>query len=56
LSDTYPDVYEDIDPGFITYSGPGFQTQNPEHMLIAVEYVAEFVAQSDIYPLDLSDQ
>jgi hypothetical protein len=25
-------------------------------MLVAVEYVGEFVAQSDTYPLDPSDQ
>ena len=29
--------------------------KNPEHMLIAVEYVEEFVAQSDVYPLDPAD-
>lgn len=56
LSNTYPDVYEEMDPGFISSNGPGFDTQNPEHMLIAVEYVEEFVAQSDKYPLDPPDQ
>ena len=56
LSDTYPDVYEQMDPGYISSSGPGFDTQNPDHMLTAVEYVEEFVAQSDKYPLDPSDQ
>jgi hypothetical protein len=45
-----------MDPGHISHSGPGFDTQNPEHMLIAVDYVEEFVAQSDTYPLDPTDQ
>ena len=56
LSDTYPDVWSEMDPGYITGSGPGFDTKNPDHMLTAVEYVEEFVAQSDKYPLDPSDQ
>ena len=59
LSDTYPDVYSQMDPGYISgnvsSNAPGFNTQNPEHMLIAVEYVEEFVAQSDTYPLDRKD-
>ena len=56
LSDTYPDVYEEVDPGFISSNGPGFDAQNPDHMLVAVEYVEEFVAQSENYPLDPEDQ
>ena len=52
LSDTYPDVYKEMGYGFISSNAPGFDTRNPEHMLIAVEYVEEFVAQSDVYPLD----
>lgn len=40
----------------ISNSGPGFDTKNPDHMLIAVEYVEEFVAQSENYPLDPEDQ
>lgn len=56
LSDTYPDVYEEAVPGFISGNAPGFDTQNPDHMLIAVEYVEEFVAQSENYPLDPEDQ
>jgi len=56
LSDTYPEVWSEMDPGYITGSGPGFDTQNPDHMLVAVEYVEEFVAQSDKYPLDPIDQ
>jgi hypothetical protein len=54
LSDTYPDVYY----GGPTPSsnGPGFDTRNPDHMLIAVEYVEEFVAQSEKYPLNPKDQ
>ena len=56
LRDTYPDVYEQMDLEFISGSGPGFDTKNPELMLTAVEYVEEFVAQSDKYPLNPSDQ
>ena len=56
LSDTHPDVYAEMDPGYITSAGPGFDTQNPGHMLVAVDYVEEFVAQSDTYPLDATDQ
>ena len=52
LSVTHPNVYNEMDPGSISSSGPGFATQNPDHMLIAVDYVQEFVAQSDDYPLD----
>ena len=36
-------------------NGPGFPTQNPEHMLVAVDYVEEFVAQSGTYPVDPTD-
>jgi hypothetical protein len=56
LKDTYPNVYEDMDIGRISENGPGFDTRNPEHMRTAVQYVEEFVAQSDTYPLDPSDQ
>ncbi len=52
LSDTYPESYSDMDLGFISVNGPGFDTRNPDHMLIAVDYVEEFVAQSDVYPLE----
>jgi hypothetical protein len=52
LSDTYPDVYSEMGFGSISSNGPGFDRKNPELMLIAVEYVEEFVAQSDKYPLD----
>ncbi len=55
LSDTYPKVYKEMDIGRISSNGPGFDTRNPERMLIAVDYVEEFVAQSDIYPLDPTD-
>ena len=40
----------------ISSNGPGFDRKNPEHMAIAVEHVEEFVAQSDKYPLDPTDQ
>ena len=56
LSDTYPDVYNEMGYGFISSNGPGFDTRNPDHMLVAVEYVEEFVAQSEKYPLDPTDQ
>ena len=55
LSDIHPDVYAEMDIGRISSNGPGFDTQNPEHMLVAVDYVEEFVAQSDTYPLDPTD-
>jgi len=54
LSDTYPDVYSGGPTP--SHSGPGFDTQNSDHMLIAVDYVEEFVAQSDIYPFDPTNQ
>jgi hypothetical protein len=56
LSDTYPNVYNEMGYLRISRNAPGFDTQNPDHMLIAVEYVEEFVAQSDTYPLDAADQ
>jgi len=49
-------VYAEMDPGYITSAGPGFDTQNSGHMLVAVDYVEEFVAQSDTYPLDPTEQ
>jgi hypothetical protein len=52
LSDTYPEVYNEMGYVRISSNGPGFDTKNPDHMLIAVEYVEEFVAQSDTYPLE----
>lgn len=52
LSESHPDVYADMDPGYISSNGPGFDTQNAEDMLIAVDYVEEFVAQSEIYPTE----
>ena len=29
----------------------GYVTEDPSQMLIALQYVEEFVAQSDVYPL-----
>ena len=52
LRDAHPDVYKEMDPGVIDGSAPGWHTKNLEHMLVAVAYVEEFVAQSDVYPLD----
>lgn len=46
----YPDVYEETKP----YDGeslPGWQG-DPADMATAVQYVDEFIAQSDVYPLD----
>ncbi len=56
LSDTYPEVYSEMGFGSISSNGPGFDRKNPELMVVAVEYVEEFVAQSEKYPLDPSDQ
>jgi hypothetical protein len=54
LSDTYPDVFAET--GFlISSNGPGFDARDSTHMLVAVEYVEEFVAQSDDYPLDATE-
>jgi hypothetical protein len=55
LSDTHPDVYAEMDIGRISSNGPGFDTRDSDHMLVAVDYVEEFVAQSDTYPLDPTD-
>jgi hypothetical protein len=56
LSDTYPEVYSEMGFGSISSNGPGFDRKNPELMVVAVEYVEEFVAQSDKYPLTPTDQ
>jgi len=55
LSDTHPDVYTEMDIGRISSNGPGFDTRDSDHMLVAVDYVEEFVAQPDTYPLDPTD-
>lgn len=49
LSGAYPAVYEDIRP-FDRESLPGWR-RDPADMLIAVQYVEEFVGQSEHYPL-----
>ena len=56
LEDSHPDVFSDSGFTRLSSSGPGFDSGNPDLMLIAVEYIEEFVAQSDRYPLDPSDQ
>jgi hypothetical protein len=57
LKDTYPDVYSDAGfPNSGSRNGPGFDSGNPDLMIVAVEYVEEFVAQSEKYPLDPTDQ
>ena len=49
LRSAYPDVHEEIKP-FDGESLPGWRG-DPADMLIAVQYVEEFVAQSDAYPI-----
>lgn len=46
----HPEVYTQIEP-VDRQSLPGYQ-RDPADALIAVQYVAEFVEQSDIYPLE----
>lgn len=53
LRDSHPDIYEQIRPGDLE-SLPGFRT-DPADMAIAIQYVAEFIAQSDTYPLEVVD-
>ncbi len=56
LEQAHPEVYDDIGPWsgnvFHRVWPPGFASRNPEHMKIALEYVDDFVAQSDVYPLE----
>jgi hypothetical protein len=53
LRTEHPDVYDKISNG---PSIPGFgYGRDPADMLIALEYVDEFVAQSGTYPLDPSN-
>lgn len=53
LETAYPDVLDQIDPGDGSrFAWPGFMTRNPDHMSIAMQYVDEFVAASDVYPLE----
>lgn len=51
LALAYPDVYEEIkvEDGD---SIPGWYAKDPGHMTIAIQYVEEFVAQSDVYPIE----
>lgn len=57
LQDAHPDVYADIGPkdGAEQWWLPGAASGDPDHMLVALEYVEEFVAQSDSYPLVAGD-
>lgn len=50
IKQAFPDVHSELDPGIRTFSAPGFETQDPDHMLLAIDYVDEFVAQSADYP------
>lgn len=53
LAEAYPDIYEEIGPqGTPLWYPPGAASGDPDHMLRALEYVAEFVAQSEVYPLE----
>lgn len=46
----YPEIYREIEPA--TSDGlPGLEA-DPADMLVVLQYVDEFVAQSDVYPLD----
>ncbi len=55
MMDAHPTIFDDIRPNL--YDVPGLATfvgdsRDPAEMLIAVQHVAEFVAQSDVYPID----
>jgi hypothetical protein len=56
LRDTHPDVFAEMGLGFTSSNGPGFDARDSTHMLVAVDFVEEFVAQSDTYPLDPAEQ
>ena len=50
LEETHPAVYAQIEPENVgDWPGAG---NDPAHMAIALEYVDEFIAQSDDYPLE----
>jgi hypothetical protein len=49
LAETHPDVYEQVNPQTPS-SFPGYM-RLPSSMTLALEYVDEFVAQSDDYPV-----
>jgi len=50
MRDEYPDVYASIQPADLG-SLPGWR-RDPADMAVAIQYVEEFVAQSDIYPVE----
>ncbi len=54
LLDAHRDVYDQIRP-IDNGALPGYGGRDPADMSIAIQYVDEFVAQSDKYPLDLSN-
>jgi hypothetical protein len=56
LSDTHPDVFAEMGLRSASSNGPGFDAKDSTHMLVAVDYVEDFVAQSDTYPLDPAEQ
>jgi hypothetical protein len=50
LQAAYPAVYEQIKPADNPRDVPGYKT-DPASMAIAIQYVDEFIAQSDAYPV-----
>lgn len=48
----YPDVYQQIEP-VGPFDLPGYRTE-PGDMLVALEYITEFVAHAADYPLSES--
>ena len=53
LEVAHPEVHEQIKVAD-GESIPGWP-DNPEHMTVAIQYIEEFVAQSDVYPLNPDD-
>lgn len=52
LADAHPDVYDEIGPdGGPSWWLPGYAGGDADHMKVAIRYVDEFVAESDVYPL-----
>ena len=49
LRNSYPDVYAEIEPWDLQ-SMPGWRT-DPADALVALDYVGEFIAQSEEYPI-----
>lgn len=58
LETAHPDVFAEIGPtdGKPAWFLPGVASGNPEHMQVALDYVGDFVAESDVYPLGQTAQ